>query len=75
MPVSIRRRKQEGLVFDTDEHPRGSTLEKLAALPTPFRDNGSVTAAYQLQRFDGRYALSTMCVGVGLGIATLIERV
>ncbi|WP_115719725.1 3-oxoadipyl-CoA thiolase [Gallaecimonas mangrovi] len=44
VPVSIPRRKQEPLIFDTDEHPRQSTLEKLAALPTPFRDGGSVTA-------------------------------
>ncbi|WP_348680739.1 thiolase family protein, partial [Marinobacter nauticus] len=33
------------------------------------------TAAHQLQRTGGRYALCTMCVGVGQGIATLIERV
>jgi len=33
-----------------------------------------LTAAHQLQRTDGRYALCTMCVGVGQGIATLIER-
>jgi 3-oxoadipyl-CoA thiolase len=33
------------------------------------------TALYQLQRIEGRYALCTMCVGVGQGIATLIERV
>ena len=34
-----------------------------------------MTAAYQLQRTGGRYALCTMCIGVGQGIATLIERV
>ena len=33
------------------------------------------TAAYQLQRSGGRYALCTMCIGVGQGIATIIERV
>lgn len=96
MPLSIPRRKQDPLVFDTDEHPRESTLEKLADLPTPFRENGSITAgnasgvndgaaialghplgmsgARQLQHTGGRYALCTMCVGVGQGIATLIER-
>ncbi|UWR39500.1 3-oxoadipyl-CoA thiolase [Sulfitobacter sp. W074] len=44
VPVSIKRRKQEDLIFDTDEHPRASTLEKLAKLPTPFREGGTVTA-------------------------------
>lgn len=32
------------------------------------------TAAYQLQRTGGRYALCTMCIGVGQGIAMIIER-
>jgi acetyl-CoA acetyltransferase len=30
---------------------------------------------YQLQRTQGRYALCTMCIGVGQGIAIAIERV
>jgi len=34
-----------------------------------------VTAAYQLRRKQGRYALCTMCIGVGQGIAMIIERV
>jgi acetyl-CoA acyltransferase len=29
---------------------------------------------YQLQASKGRYALCTMCIGVGQGIATIIER-
>jgi acetyl-CoA acyltransferase len=33
------------------------------------------TALYELQRREGRYALCTMCVGVGQGIALVIERV
>ena len=33
------------------------------------------TAMYQLQRQGGRYALCTMCIGVGQGIALIIERV
>ena len=33
------------------------------------------TAAYQLRRDGGRYALCTMCIGVGQGIAMIIERV
>lgn len=34
-----------------------------------------LTAAYQLQRTGGRYALCTMCVGVGQGVALILERV
>ncbi|HEV7306974.1 3-oxoadipyl-CoA thiolase [Ensifer sp.] len=33
------------------------------------------TAAYQLHRQGGRYALCTMCIGVGQGIALILERV
>jgi acetyl-CoA acyltransferase len=33
------------------------------------------TAVYQLQRTKGRYALCTMCIGVGQGIAMIVERV
>jgi acetyl-CoA C-acetyltransferase len=33
------------------------------------------TALYQLQRSGGRYALCTMCIGVGQGVAMVIERV
>ena len=33
------------------------------------------TAMYQLHRTGGRYALCTMCIGVGQGIAIVIERV
>ncbi len=33
------------------------------------------TAAYELKRRGGRYALCTMCIGVGQGIAMVIERV
>ena len=34
-----------------------------------------MTAAYELQRTGGRYALCTMCVGVGQGAAIILERV
>jgi len=33
------------------------------------------TALYELQRRQARYALCTMCIGVGQGIAIIIERV
>ena len=56
-PVTIPRRKQEPRVFDTDEHPRSTTLEKLAALPTPFREGGSVTAGNASGVNDGAAAM------------------
>ncbi|MBU2954803.1 3-oxoadipyl-CoA thiolase [Marinobacter sp. F3R08] len=57
VPVLIPRRKQEALVFDTDEHPRSTTLDKLAALPTPFREGGSVTAGNASGVNDGAAAM------------------
>lgn len=44
VPVSIPQRKADPIVVDTDEHPRLSSLEKLASLPPAFREGGSVTA-------------------------------
>lgn len=43
VPVEIKSRKGT-VVFDTDEHPRGTTLEKLAGLRPAFKKDGSVTA-------------------------------
>jgi len=43
-PVEVPRRKMDPLVFDKDEHPRLSSLEKLASLRPAFRDGGTVTA-------------------------------
>jgi acetyl-CoA C-acetyltransferase len=45
-------------------HPLGASGARLVA-----------TATYQLARRKGRYALCTMCIGVGQGIAMVIERV
>ena len=55
-------------------NPNGGAI----ALGHPLGASGArlVTAAmYQLQRTKGRYALCTMCIGVGQGIAIIIERV
>jgi len=57
VPVTIPRRKQDALVFDTDEHPRSTTPEKLAALPAPFRDGGSITAGNASGVNDGAAAM------------------
>ena len=43
-PIEVQISRKEKIIFDTDEHPRDTSLEKLAALPAPFRDGGSVTA-------------------------------
>jgi len=56
-PVLVPRRKQEALVVDTDEHPRLTTPEALAKLPTPFREGGSVTPGNASGVNDGACAL------------------
>ena len=58
VPVSIPRRKQDPLIVDKDEHPRADTsLERLAKLGTPFRENGTVTAGNASGVNDGACAL------------------
>lgn len=57
-PVTIPQRKGDPIIFDTDEHPRpGTTAEKLAKLPAPFREGGSVTAGNASGVNDGAAAL------------------
>lgn len=56
-PVTVKRRRQEDLIVDTDEHPRLTSLEALAKLPTPFRENGSVTPGNASGVNDGACAL------------------
>ncbi len=56
-PVTIPQRKGEALVVDRDEHPRQTSLEKLAALKAPFREGGSVTAGNASGVNDGAAAL------------------
>jgi acetyl-CoA acyltransferase len=57
VPVTIARRKQEPLTVDRDEHPRATSIEALAKLGTPFRDNGTVTAGNASGINDGACAL------------------
>jgi len=57
-PVSIPQRKGDTLTVDQDEHPRpGTTLERLATLPTPFREGGTITAGNASGVNDGACAL------------------
>ena len=57
-PVEIQQRKGDPVTVDRDEHPRpATTLEQLAKLPTPFRENGTVTAGNASGVNDGAAAL------------------
>jgi 3-oxoadipyl-CoA thiolase len=59
---------------DARVNPNGGAI----ALGHPLGMSGArlvTTATYQLHRSGGRYALCTMCIGVGQGIAMIIERV
>jgi acetyl-CoA acyltransferase len=67
--------RQLGLRDDDGRvNPNGGAI----ALGHPLGMSGArlvTTATYQLHRSGGRYALCTMCIGVGQGIAMIIERV
>ncbi|KVC93616.1 3-oxoadipyl-CoA thiolase [Burkholderia ubonensis] len=61
-----------------DDDPRVNPNGGAIALGHPLGASGArlvTTAMYQLHRTKGRYALCTMCIGVGQGIALAIERV
>ena len=67
--------RELGLPDDSEKvNPNGGAI----ALGHPLGMSGArlvLTAARQLQRIKGRYALASMCIGVGQGIAILLERV
>lgn len=56
-PVAIPQRKGDPIIVTRDEHPRETTIEKLASLPAPFRKGGSVTAGNASGVNDGAAAL------------------
>ena len=61
-----------------DDDPRVNPQGGAIALGHPLGMSGArlvLTAAHQLKRTGGRYALCTMCVGVGQGAAIILERV
>jgi acetyl-CoA C-acetyltransferase len=60
VPVPIVAPDGQQCLFDTDEHPRMTTQEKLAALPAAFRKEGSVTAGNSSGRNDGAAAVLVM---------------
>jgi acetyl-CoA C-acetyltransferase len=67
--------RQLGLADDDPRvNPRGGAI----ALGHPLGASGArlvTTAVQQLQDNGGRYALCTMCIGIGQGIAVIVERV
>jgi acetyl-CoA acetyltransferase family protein len=66
--------RELGLPDDAPQvNPNGGAI----ALGHPLGMSGArlaLTAAYELKRRNGRYALCTMCIGVGQGIALILER-
>ena len=67
--------RELGLADDAPHvNPNGGAI----AIGHPLGMSGArlvTTAAYQLRRAEGRYALCTMCVGIGQGVAIVLERV
>ncbi|WP_339607408.1 acetyl-CoA C-acyltransferase [uncultured Roseivirga sp.] len=55
-PVEIPQRKGDAIIFDKDEHPRLSSVEKLGTLAPAFRKGGSVTAGNSSGINDGAAA-------------------
>jgi len=87
-PVSIPQRRGDPILVERDEHPRETSLEKLASLPTPFRKGGSVTAGNASGVNDGaaavlvaseaaveRFGLRPLARITGLGTAGVEPRI
>lgn len=87
-PVSIPQRKGDPIIVEHDEHPRATTLEKLAALSTPFRKDGTVTAGNASGVNDGaaaliiasraaaeKYGLTPIARVVGMSVAGVAPRI
>ena len=87
-PVSIAQKKGDAVLLDTDEHPRETSLEKLASLKGVVRPDGTVTAgnasgvndgACALLLADeataGRYGLTPKARVVGMAVAGVPPRV
>jgi 3-oxoadipyl-CoA thiolase len=57
VPVAIPSKKGDPAIVERDEHPRETSLEVLAKLPTPFRAGGTITAGNASGVNDGACAL------------------
>ena len=74
-PVQLARLRALGIA---DDDPRVNPNGGAIALGHPLGASGArlvATAVNQLHQINGRYALCTMCIGVGQGIAMIIERI
>jgi len=60
VPVSVPQKKGDPIVFDRDEHPRETGLEKLASLKPAFKKGGTVTAGNSSGLNDGGVAILLM---------------
>lgn len=72
-PVAIATMRELGL-----DHNKVNVNGGGVSLGHPLGATGAMligTALDELERTNGRYALITMCIGLGMGIATIIERV
>ncbi|WP_158817144.1 3-oxoadipyl-CoA thiolase [Methylocapsa sp. S129] len=87
-PVEIKDRKGNVTLVERDEHPRETSLDKLAALPTPFRKGGTVTAGNASGVNDGaaavivasgeavkRFGLKPLARIIGLATAGVAPRI
>ena len=59
LPIILSQKKGQ-IIFDTDEHPRETSLEKLATLAPVFKKEGTVTAGTSSGRNDGAAAVLMM---------------
>jgi 3-oxoadipyl-CoA thiolase len=57
VPVAVPQRKKDNLIFDKDEHPRLTSIEKLGSLRPAFKKGGTVTAGNASGINDGASAL------------------
>ena len=57
VPVTVAAGRGKSQTVEVDEHPRRTSLEKLAGLPTPFRNPGTVTAGNSSGVNDGAIAV------------------
>ncbi len=73
VPVQVPQPKDEPLLFAHDEHPRETTLEKLAKLKPAFQDEGSITAGNASGINDGAAAVvvTSMKKAEALGLKPL----
>jgi 3-oxoadipyl-CoA thiolase len=87
-PITVSDARRGTRVVDVDEHPRETSLERLAGLPTPFRAGGTVTAGNSSGVNDGaaavlvvseaaveRYGLTPLARVAGAAVAGVPPRI